>query len=47
MFFVDEFSYSGRDWNTGEQWSVPLREKTEYRQFLENKNEDAYFKFFY
>lgn len=46
-FFVYEFRYSGRDWNMGERWFVPLREETEYRQFLENKNQDAYFKFFY
>lgn len=32
-FLFDEFSYSGCDWYTGQQWSVPLQEQIEYRQF--------------
>ena len=46
-FLIDEFYYSGRDWNTGERWSIPLKGQIEYRQTLKQKNPDTYFKIFY
>ena len=46
-FLFEEFCYSGCDWNTGQRWSVPLKEQIEYRQMLEKKNPNTYFKFFY
>ena len=30
-FLFEEVCYSGRDWNTGQRWSVPLKEQIEYR----------------
>ena len=45
--FSQEFQYLGRDWNTGERWSIPLKEQIKYRQFLKEKNAEKYFQFFY
>ena len=46
-FLFEEVCYSGRDWNTGQRWSVPLKEQIEYRQLLKKKNPNTYFKFFH
>ena len=32
-FLSQEFEYSGRDWNSGERWSVSLWEQTKYTQY--------------
>ena len=37
-FLNNEHNYSCRDWNTGEKWSVILRESIKYTKYLKRLN---------
>ena len=37
-FLNDEFEYSSRDWYTGENWSVKLKDSIEYSNYLKRIN---------
>ena len=47
-FLSDEFCYSGRDWSSGQRWSITLKESKEYLEKLKKLNgEKKYLDFKY
>ena len=46
-FCFNNLSTDGRNWSTGQKWSVPLKEQIKYQQVFKKRNLNMYFNYFY
>ena len=44
-FSDDEYTYNGRDWSTGQTYSVSLRESIEYSNGIKKKRAKKFYQY--